>query len=187
MMKMLHAAGCELLTDNVRQSDLHNPNGYFEYERVKNLKSGDVGWLNQAQGRVVKIVSPLLQYLPGSYTYKIFFMQRDLREILASQKKMLNGFHKDSSLEEDRYLEEAYAAHLAQVSEWAAHQVNIDVLPVNYNLLISIAQNGHHQPGKPDQNALFDQLLAFIGQSSNLEGMKKVIDPGLYRNRVLVS
>ena len=45
MMKMLAAGTIEVFTDNLRVADEDNPQGYFEFERVKNLKDGDFEWL----------------------------------------------------------------------------------------------------------------------------------------------
>ena len=41
-MKMLEAAGLEIVTDGVRTADEDNPKGYYELlERVKNLANND--------------------------------------------------------------------------------------------------------------------------------------------------
>ncbi|MEJ2599801.1 MAG: hypothetical protein P8Z00_15815, partial [Anaerolineales bacterium] len=45
MMKMLEAGGMPILTDNKRTADENNPKGYYEFERVKKLKDGDVAWV----------------------------------------------------------------------------------------------------------------------------------------------
>jgi hypothetical protein len=37
LMRLLQAGGLPLLTDDARGPDVHNPYGYFEYERVKTL------------------------------------------------------------------------------------------------------------------------------------------------------
>lgn len=65
MMKMLKSAGLEILTDNLRTADEDNPKGYYEFERVKKLKEGDFDWLLMARGKVVKVISALLEYLPN--------------------------------------------------------------------------------------------------------------------------
>jgi hypothetical protein len=45
-MKMLEAAGMEVVVDNIRSADEDNPKGYFEDERVKDLaEMVDKGWL----------------------------------------------------------------------------------------------------------------------------------------------
>jgi hypothetical protein len=89
MMKMLEAGGIPVLTDYEREADEDNPKGYFEFERVKNLKDGDDAWLPQAKGKVVKVIAALLTDLPSSYEYEVIFMRRAMPEILASQRQML--------------------------------------------------------------------------------------------------
>ena len=87
-MKMLEAGGVDLLTDNIRKADIDNPKGYFEYEKVKDLKH-NASWLAEAKGKCIKIISMLLYFVPPIYRYKIIFMQRNINEIIASQEKML--------------------------------------------------------------------------------------------------
>ena len=41
MMQMLEAAGIPPLTDRLRVGDDDNPNGYYEFERVKALAKSD--------------------------------------------------------------------------------------------------------------------------------------------------
>ena len=67
MMQILQAGGLEILTDNTRAADLDNPKGYYEYERVKKLKEGDVAWVRDARGKVVKVIASLLESLPAKY------------------------------------------------------------------------------------------------------------------------
>ena len=38
LMRMLDRGGVEIMTDSERTADIDNPNGYFEYERVKDLE-----------------------------------------------------------------------------------------------------------------------------------------------------
>src|SRR5688572_24463755 len=38
MMKMLEAGGLEAVTDNIRTADEDNPKGYYELEKVKEMK-----------------------------------------------------------------------------------------------------------------------------------------------------
>jgi len=38
MMKMLEARGMELVTDNQRKPDSDNPEGYYEYEKIRDLR-----------------------------------------------------------------------------------------------------------------------------------------------------
>ena len=59
MMQMLEAGGIEVVTDAIRKADEDNPKGYYEFERVKQIDK-DTSWLDDCQGKVVKLVSMLL-------------------------------------------------------------------------------------------------------------------------------
>src|SRR5262245_12033356 len=89
MMQMLQAGGLPILCDQVRAADDDNPRGYLEFEKVRQLAK-DAGWMNQADGKVLKVVSLLLYHLPPGFEYRVVFMRRNLDEILRSQEKMLN-------------------------------------------------------------------------------------------------
>ena len=88
MMQMLEAGGVLVYTDNVRRADEDNQRGYFELEAVKRTKD-DKAWLREASGKAVKMIYQLLYDLPPDYDYRVVFMQRDLDEVLASQRSML--------------------------------------------------------------------------------------------------
>ncbi|HLB25802.1 MAG TPA: adenylyl-sulfate kinase, partial [Nitrospirota bacterium] len=87
MMKMLEAGGMPVVTDSIRGADVDNPNGYYEFEKVKEIKK-DKAWLMDARGKAFKMVSMLLPDLPREFRYKVVFMEREMSEVLASQKKM---------------------------------------------------------------------------------------------------
>src|SRR5580698_3203237 len=88
MMQMLTAGGLEPLTDRIRGADNDNPRGYFEWESVKQLPVNPA-LLLQAEGKAVKIVSPLLRHLPLNRDYRIVFMRRPLAQVVASQAEMI--------------------------------------------------------------------------------------------------
>jgi len=172
MMRMLAAGGLELLTDGSRTADESNPYGYYEFESVKSLKDGKTEWLEQARQKGVKIVSPLLPYLPSRYSYKIVFMRRDLNEVIASQAKMLNAHRKTSSPLIDGELIKAFRSHLVQVENWLSSQSNIQVFYISYNDLL-------RQP-----KVFIPRLVDFIDLPLNVVAMQNAIEPSLYRNRV---
>ena len=89
MMQMLEAAGLEVATDGRRIADSDNPKGYFELDAVKRLQE-DSSFLQTVVGQAVKVVSPLVPFLPSEYDYRIISMERDLDEVLASQRVMLD-------------------------------------------------------------------------------------------------
>ena len=87
-MQMIHAGGVSAVTDGQRVNDDDNPRGYFEFERVKQLKT-DKGWIAEAGGKVVKVIHMLLAELPDDRPYRVIFMERDVREVVKSQSTML--------------------------------------------------------------------------------------------------
>ena len=112
-MNMLQAGGLPLLTDGARPSDDSNPDGYFEFEPVKDLdKNGDLAWLRPARGKGVKVISWLVTWLPELYDYRVIFMQRDLDEVIASQNAMLLRRGQPERIEDAASLRTIYARHL---------------------------------------------------------------------------
>jgi hypothetical protein len=170
MMKMLAAGGIKVLVDNIRKADEDNPKGYYEFERVKQIES-DRGWLEDARGKAVKMVSALLKQLPAEYSYKVIFMRRKMKEILASQKKMLVRQGKPTDDVSDERLAQLYAQHLEELGAWIEKQPNIDILYVSYNEILS----------DPTGNA--DKVNEFLGNALNTENMVRVVDRALYRQR----
>src|ERR1700759_3251124 len=75
MMRILEAGGIPPLTDKVREADISNPKGDYEFEPVKRTKTGP-SWLLDAQGKAVKMVYRLLYDLPSNYSYRVVMMQR---------------------------------------------------------------------------------------------------------------
>ena len=128
MMQMLQAGGMPLLIDDLRPADTDNPNGYWEYEPVKRLQQ-DNSWIPQAEGKAVKVVSALLQYLPPQHTYKIIFMQRPMQEVLASQTVMLERRGEQSGKADDKTLEDYLCAasrpHRALAGNAATHDGSV--------------------------------------------------------------
>ena len=88
MMQMLAAAGLEIYTDNERKPDENNPKGYLEADAVKGLAT-DNAWIKDCRGKVIKVVAPVVPYLPQQERYRVVFMQRDIKEIVSSQNRML--------------------------------------------------------------------------------------------------
>src|SRR6266498_320103 len=171
MMRMLAEGGLPIITDELRLPDPDNPKGYFEFETVRQLRDGNSAWLKQANGKVVKVISSLLEYLPQEYQYKIIFMERESREILASQKKMLDHRGETPKVS-DEDMEQQFRTHLSVVKPWLARQPNIEVLSVNYNALIT-------QP-----EPFCEQIADFLSVPLDRTHMLAVPDRQLYRNRV---
>ena len=171
MMKMLEAGGLPPLTDKLRTADEDNPKGYFEFERVKKMPDGDISWVEDAQGKAVKVISALLEHLPPAYSYRVLFMQRKIDEILASQKQMLVRSGKPTDQVSDEQLAEMYGKHLAKVKAWLDEQTNFSVNYLDYNAILD------------DPTKYARQVNHFLDNSLNLQEMAGVVDPNLYRQR----
>ena len=88
MMQMLAAGGLPIYTDGNRTADESNPKGYFEADLVKGLSKKNK-WLQHCDGQVVKVVAPLVQFLPQAIDYKVIYMRRPISEVIRSQSRML--------------------------------------------------------------------------------------------------
>lgn len=170
-MKMLEAGGISTMTDNLRIADDDNPNGYYEVERVKQLKTGQTAWLAEVDGQAIKVISALLEYLPSEHEYHILFMQRPMTEILASQKQMLIRRGEPTDLVTDDVLAVMYDKHLVSVSQWLAKQPNMQRLDLQYAAVLG------------DPMTAAQQVADFLGQPLNITDMARVVDPTLYRQR----
>ena len=170
MMKMLEAGGLQPLTDNIRTADEDNPKGYYELERVKEMKSG-AAWMADARGKVVKVISALLQDLPAEQTYRVVFMQRRMEEVLASQRQMLVRRGQPTDAVSDEKMAAMFEKHLAKIREWLAAQPNMRVLYVKYNDILE----------SPAEAAA--RVNEFLDNSLDAEAMAAVVDEQLYRQR----
>jgi hypothetical protein len=171
-MKMLEAGGLPILADGIRSADVSNPKGYYEFEPVKELdKGGDVAWLSAARGKAVKIISFLLTWLPERYDYRVIFMQRDLREVLASQNAMLAHRGEASGSVDDEQMRQLYEDHLQKVARFMANRSCFSTLTVAYR---DVVERPRKAAGRIDE---------FLGGTLDVDRMAAVADPALYRNR----
>ncbi|KJR41107.1 type I phosphodiesterase/nucleotide pyrophosphatase [Candidatus Magnetoovum chiemensis] len=170
MMRMLEHGSIPVTKDNTRQADADNPKGYYEYEQVKKIKE-NAAWLDEQYGKAFKMVSLLLFDLPSKHKYKVIFMQRNMDEILASQKTML--VRKGVSIEKinNEDLSQKYRDHLNKVYRWLEQNSSIETLFVNYNDIVQNAQ------------AEIDKINRFLGGRLNTEKMAEAVDKSLYRHK----
>jgi hypothetical protein len=169
MMSMLDAGGIPVLVDNVREADVDNPRGYYEYEPVKALKR-DVAWVAQSSGKAVKMVYLLVYDLPRDMEYRILFMHRKMDEVLASQRVMLERLGKPTRVDDSK-MARLFDNHLVKFSAWAKDRSNIRVLDVNYNNMVA----------EPAPIAV--DIDRFLGGGLDTAAMAATVDPSLYRNR----
>src|SRR5690606_26829037 len=170
-MKMLAGGGLEAVADGVREADEDNPKGYYEDERVKDLgQSEDRSWLRQARGRAVKVISYLLKDLPPDNNYRVIFLRRDLREVLASQSKMLERRAEDSGADEAQIIE-IYESRLWRVDYLFRHAAHLERLDVHYADVVA------------DPRRQAERMNEFLGGRLDVDRMVEAVDPKLYRNR----
>ncbi len=169
-MKMLEAGGMEITTDGEREADEDNPRGYYEDERVKDLaNTPDKSWLKASRGCAVKVISFLLKDLPPNLNYRVILMRRDLTEVLASQRKMLDRRDESDDTPDERMME------LWQDQMWR----------VNYLLrkapqFESVELEYREALQNPEAAAA---RIAKLVEGLDERAMAQVVDPALYRNR----
>lgn len=169
MMSMLSAGGIAPLKDELRQADEDNPRGYWEDDRVKRLRD-DSSWMGEARGKVVKVVSALLPYLPSQFQYRVIFMERALPEILASQNKMLERSGRQPAATDDK-MTVFYSQHLDKIRGWLATQANVTTQFLSFSEVVR------------DPRQAADDVATFLTQPLDIAQMVSVVDAALYRKR----
>jgi tetratricopeptide (TPR) repeat protein/arylsulfatase A-like enzyme len=169
MMQVLEAGGLEIQTDKVRTRDEHNPEGYYEDERVKSLMK-DNSWLKEAEGKVLKVVSPLLPSLPIGFKYKVIYMQRDLNEVMVSQQKMLGKYNGIANF--NPAVMDAFKKQSERAITWMNAQPHVQHMILNYSDVVA----------HPEQ--AIDSILQFINEPMDVHAMLNKVNPDLYRNNL---
>lgn len=170
MMQLLVAAGRKALTDGKRSADADNPLGYYEFEQVLDL-ARDVSWIPQARGTVVKIVAQLLPYLPRTEHYQVIFMQRNLGEVIASQRAMLERQGRRGASLDEQKLAETYVAQLTQLRKQIATRPELRWLTVNYNNLVA------------DAHLVVPEVAEFLGAPFDVVKAAATVRPDLRRQK----
>ncbi len=171
MMQMLKAGGISLLADENRPADNDNPLGYFEYQKTKSLKR-DNSWLADAKGKAVKIVAPLMGFLPTCFNYNVIFMERDLAEIVASQNQMLKHHQQTGADLSDTELIYTYSRQLLQIKKMLVEHPRMIILYVDYRHAVENTEDV--------ANTVGDFLNC---NPLNKLDMVQVVDTGLYHQR----
>ena len=170
MMQMLAAGGMTLLTDHERRPDVDNPRGYCEWEPIKLLPK-EPHRIDEAEGKVVKVISQLLLSLPTGRDYKLIFMERPLPEVLASQDEMLKHRGGATLSMDHSIMTSAFRDHMKEVVAWLERRDDIPVCRIGYRKVLS------------DPAFTANTLRDFLGLDLNVEAMAAQVDPSLYRNR----
>jgi hypothetical protein len=169
MMQMLQAGGLSILCDDLRPADEDNPRGYLELDKVRHLEK-DAGWMVEAEGRALKVVSLLLYHLPPGFEYRVVFMHRDLDEIIRSQERMLARRGQPPGPDQAA-MRRHFERHLQALREWLSRQPHLPVLDRHYADVIA------------DPREAAAAVAAFLSLNLNQDGMAAAIDPALWRQQ----
>lgn len=172
LMQMLVAGGLTPLTDGLRQPDEDNPRGYFEFEPVKQMANG-ASWIDQARGKVVKIVAPMIPNLPAGVPCRVILIERDLNEILASQSQMIvrRGREADQSPARLNRLKQEYLRLIVWVKGFLAGRPQTHLMCVDRNAILR------------DPAGAAEAMNRFLGGALNTERMAAEVHPELHRQR----
>ena len=172
MMRMLEAGGLAILSDGERAADIDNPKGYFELERIKNLEhETDKSYLRAARGKAVKVISFLIKELPDENDYRVVFMRRDLDEVLASQKKMIDRLESQDADASAEAMKEAFRNDIARVRVLCRTRPNFALCEIRYKDAVA------------DPAAASRAVNAVLDGRLDEAAMRAAIDAALYRNR----
>jgi hypothetical protein len=137
---------------------------------VKSIKK-DASWLDHTYGKAFKMVSSLLYDLPIDHAYKIIVMERNMQEVLTSQRIMLQRQGKEVSGPDDEHMAHMFARHIATTKMWLKDQNHMDVIYIHYHDVLS----------EPRESA--EKVQQFLGQTLDTDRMVAAVDASLYRNR----
>jgi hypothetical protein len=160
------------LADDDRPADEDNPRGYLEFGPVMRLRKS-AAWLGEARGSAVKIVAPLLRYLPEGHAYRIVFIERDLDDVIASQHRMLErrGASVPDSPARRARLAAEYARTVKQMLTAAAARPRSALLSVS------------HADVMRDPVESARAINRFLGGQLSVWQMAAVVDTALHRQQ----
>ena len=119
----------------------------------------------------MEIISALLKHLPRDYQYKIIFMRRDMKEVLASQRQMLIRRGEPTDTISDERMAEMFRKHLLEVEGWLGKQPNVEVIYVDYNQMLDAPAHA------------IEAINNFLGGRLDTAAMTAVVDKTLHRQR----
>ncbi|MEZ5363059.1 MAG: sulfotransferase [Bryobacterales bacterium] len=113
----------------------------------------------------------LLYDLPLDRQYDVIMMRRNLEEVVASQRKMIERRKTKGARMTDEQIRRALERQLVQATAYLRNKPNFRVLDVDYNDLLA----------NPETE--IDRLRQFLGAEATSETLAQVIEPTLWRNR----
>lgn len=170
LMQMVQAGGVPAMTDHERPADVDNPKGYLEYAPAKRLHL-DASWLGEARGKVLKVVAQLLPHLSPNHSYRILLIQRDLNEVLASQKVMLDRIAEGNAPRSPEALRKEYSRQMRRLRRWLERQPNVQALLLSYHEVL-------RSPAQAVQS-----IARFLELPLDVAAMAQAVDASLQRQK----
>jgi tetratricopeptide (TPR) repeat protein len=172
VMQMLAAGGIPLLSDGLREADEDNPRGYFEFEPARKIFQ-DSAWLDDAKGKAVKIVAPLLAAVHPDIRCRVILIERDLDEILDSQAKMIDrrGEALADTFERRNLLKAEFARTVSWARQWLSTRPETPYLILERAAVMA------------DSTGEAARIAGFLGGDLAIGEMAAAVDVALHRNR----
>jgi hypothetical protein len=169
---MLAAGGIPLLSDGLREADEDNPRGYFEFEPARKIFQ-DSAWLDDAKGKAVKIVAPLLAAVHPDIRCRVILIERDLDEILDSQAKMIDrrGEALADTFERRNLLKAEFARTVSWARQWLSTRPETPYLILERAAVMA------------DSTGEAARIAGFLGGDLAIGEMAAAVDVALHRNR----
>ncbi len=174
LMQMLAAGGLEPLVDGIRKADEDNPRGYFEFEAVKQM-TNDNSWFDQARGKVVKIVAPMIGNLPAGLPCRVILIERNLDEILASQEQMIarKANATEHTPEQRKRLRQEYLRLVIRTKAFLSKRLDTELMCLDRD---TVLKNPH---------ATAETINRFLGGQLNVPLMAVQVKPELHRQHII--
>jgi len=170
MMQMLEKGGMDILTDGHRKPDENNTRGYFEVEKVKTLQK-DNSWLNEAEGKAVKIIVQLLPFVSPDFDYSVIYMIRPVEEILRSQTRIISNLYKEKKTLAPEILEKTFAKQVRRVQQWMEAHPRIQTLYIFYPEVL-------HHPLNQART-----IQQFLGLELDVKSMASAVDASMWHQK----
>ena len=138
MMQILQAGGIEPLTDGQRAPDEDTPEGYWEWEEIKQLPRNP-RLIEQAKDKAVKVISALLPSLPPPHRYTVIYMVQPAEQVVNSQWAMLARQGKQPRSEK-QHLIDMQESHSRQIREALRRSDRVTMLEVDFPSLVANPQ-----------------------------------------------
>ena len=169
LMRILAQGGLPVLSDEQRKADAHNPKGYWEYEPIKQL-AFKPNILGATAGQALKVVAPLVPYLPADRSYVLLWMDRPLLEVILSQQRMKNEQNPARDFPFKLALD--YEREKERLTRWLNQQPHIRWKAFDYQQFLTNPQKS------------LNELQVFLGRPLNQKEAMAAIDPNLHRTKI---